>query len=335
MSEEISDGLNRSKRKRQKAEDFIGWKSPDGKLEVIGIIKKSKHTLFKVTCTECSKDPDLFPDGYFVSQKSNLINGIKPCGCGRHPRWLDWQFLILAQRAGEGRFIVHGFDEGFRGKDTKLNLECLKDGHEWSASAHSVINVGAGCPKCSGVYKPTEQEALQKCIDICKEMGYDDVGFVDGYKNNDSRFEYICKTHGKQEVSYNNFVNNETRCGGCWRDKLKELGNGNGYYPERKDEQDFLYVLNFNDKFIKVGRSFIVDKRIGELQRESGIQDIIKLRILTATHQEIYDYEQELHNKLRERDFQYYVDWSTECFENESLYVLNKLLDKCGHERIY
>ena len=39
--------------KYEKAEDFIGWKSKDGKLEVIGIHgKKAGRTTFKVTCTE-------------------------------------------------------------------------------------------------------------------------------------------------------------------------------------------------------------------------------------------------------------------------------------------
>ena len=134
------------------------------------------------------------------------------------------------------------------------------------------------------------------------------------------------------------FVNGGRRCGSCAKDenirRLREDGNGNGYYPERKDEQDYLYILNFNDKFIKVGRSFDVDTRIKDgLIYESGLRDISKihkLRIFTATHQEIYDYEQELHTELRERNFQYYVDWSTECFENDSLFVLNKVLDNCG-----
>lgn len=158
-------------------------------------------------------------------------------------------------------------------------------------------------------------------------MDYSDVGFVDGYKGaHKTRFEYNCNIHGKQEVSYNNFVNMGTRCGGCAR----ELGNGNGYYPERKNEQDYLYILNFNDKFIKIGRSFDVNERIKGLRSLSKIKKIYKLRIFTATHQEIYDYEQELHNELRERNFQHYVDWSTECFENDCQFVLNKLLDNCG-----
>lgn len=327
-----------NKKKTNEYQDFIGWVSPDRKLKVIGIHgKKGTHITFKVSCTDCSKDPELFPDGYFVSIRGNLLMGKKPCGCGRHPRWRDWQYLILARRSGEGRFIVHGFAEEFKGAKTKLSIECIKDGYKWNASVDNIVNRCDGCPKCSGKYRPTEQEALQKCIDICKQMDYDVVGFVDGYKNRYSYFEYICKIHGKQKTIYHNFVNNGTRCNGCWKDKQKKLDTGfYGYYPERKDETDFLYVLNFNDKFIKVGRSFNVNGRIKNLKKpsESGIKKIYKLRIFTATHQEIYDFEQELHNELRERNFQHCVDWSNECFENESLFILNKLLDNCSLEEV-
>ena len=322
----------KERKKRENPEDFIGWRSPDGKLEVVDIIEKSRHTKYKVTCTECSKDPELFPLGYFVSTKSNLKNGQKPCGCSKKPEWKHWQYLILARRLSEGRFIVHDFSEEFKGVNTRLNLECLKDGYRWTSSVHNVINGGRGCPKCYGNAKPTEQEALQRCIDICKEMNYDAIGFPKGYKNKTSRFEYNCKIHGKQNVSYNNFVNNESRCGDCARDESSFYG----YYPERKDEVDFLYVLNFNDQFIKVGRSFDVDERIKGLRTASKIpkKKIHKLRIFTATHQEIYDLEQELHGELRERNFQYYVNWSTECFQNESLYILNKMLDSCDLEEV-
>jgi hypothetical protein len=323
------------KKKREAAEDFIGWKGTDGKLEVVGLAGyQNSAALFKVTCIECSKDKELFPDGYFISTKGNLKKGKKPCGCSKKPEWKNWQYLILARRAAKGRFIVHGFVEPFKNSYTKLNLECLKDGHRWTTSIHSVIHSGSGCPKCYGNAKPAEQESLQKCIDICKEMDYDAIGFPDRYKNAKSHFEYVCKIHGKQKVCYDNFVNGGSRCGGCWKGRQVELGNGNGYYPERKDEQDFLYVLDFNDKFIKVGRSFDVERRIPELQRLSDIQEILKLRIFTATHQEVYDYEQELHSELRERNFQHYVDWSTECFQNDSLYILNKMLDECGLEEV-
>lgn len=339
--------LEEKKRKYEKAEDFIGWKSTDGKLEVIGIAgitgELDNIAVFKVTCTECSKDKELFPTGYFISTKGNLVKDKKPCGCGTYPKWKNWQYLILAKRIGEKKgFIVHGFAEEFKNSRTKLNLECLKDGHKWSASITSISKNGTGCPKC-GINtiiekcKTPKQEALKKCIDICKEMDYDVIGFVGGYKGaNITRFEYVCKIHGKQNVIYSSFVNNGTRCGDCYKDVQKQLGSLYGYYPERKDEIDFLYVLDFNGKFIKVGRSFDIDERIKNLKKpsESGIKNIKKLRIFTATHQQIYDLEQELHNELRDRNFQYYIDWSTECFENDSLYILNKLLDNCTLQEV-
>ena len=321
------------KKKYEKAEDFIGWKSEDGKLEVIGIAgKQGRNTTFKVNCIECSKDHELFPEGYFISLRQHLVDGAKPCGCSKRPKWVDWQYLILARRIGEKKgFVVHGFSEEFKNSKTKLNLECLKDGNKWIARLDSVINRGNGCPKCGIEQKKIpDQIALQKCIDICKEMDYYVIGLVDGYKNSYSCFEYTCKIHGKQSVSYNNFVNHGRRCGGC----AKDASGFYGYYPERKDEQDYLYILNFNNQFIKVGRSFDVKQRLKSLRTESGIKTIYKMRIFTATHQEIYDYEQELHTELRERNFQHYVDWSTECFENDCKYVLNNLLDNCGIEEV-
>ena len=236
-----------------KSEDFIGWKSPDGKLEVIGIAgKQGTNVIYKVTCTECSKDKELFPDGYFVSKKCNLLKGSKPCGCSKQPKWEPFQYLMLACRAAKDRFIVHGFAEDFHGKNTKLNLECLKDRHKWTANISSIINRGQGCPRCNVEQKKTpEHIALQKCIDICKEMNYDVVGFVSGYKNSTSRFEYICKIHGKQKVRYNDFVNGGTRCSGCATTGYSVVKQGTFYvYQWTKDEHSFIKFGITNQKEI-------------------------------------------------------------------------------------
>lgn len=332
--------MKENKKINEKAEDFVGWKSEDGTLEVIEILPRIpyKEARYKVTCTECSKDPELFQDGYFISTKSNLIKGAKPCGCAKIPKWKDWQFLILARRAGEGKFIVHGFAEKFHGHKTKLNIECIKDGNKWTTSVNCVMNK-QGCPKCKNINSSEQQKtpehiAIERCISICNKMNYKPVGFVGSYNGAvKTIFEYVCPKHGKQSVIYNKFVNSGNRCGDC----AKAVRSGNGYYPERKDEQDFLYVLNFDDKYIKVGRSFDVDERIKELRKpsSSGIKNIIKLRIYTATHQEIWDLEQELLDDLRERGFQHHLSWTNECFDNDCVFVLNKFLDTCDFKRIY
>lgn len=316
-----------SKKYPEKAEDFVGWKSPDGKLTVISIIQKSRHTTFKVICTECSKDKELFPNEYFISTKSNLKKGRKPCGCSKQPKWKDWQYLILARRVGEKKgFVVHGFVGKYNGNKSKIRCQCIKDKYCWDATINNIITHKSGCKKCSNRYSPTFDEALSKCVDICKEMNYDFLGFVGEYINIYSRFEYLCQVHGKQNVSYTKFVKSGNRCPACRKEEQKESGKLYGYYPERKNEQDFLYVLNFDDKFIKVGRSFDVKIRISQLKRQAKIKNIKKLYILTGTHHEIYDLEQELHNELRERGFSYSVDWSTECFTTDCIPLLTKLI---------
>lgn len=104
------------KKKREKAEGFVGWVSPDGNLKVVELIEKSKNSKYKVICKVCSEDKELFPLGYFISTKQHLLNGCKPCGCSKKPEWKDWQFLILAKRvATTNNFNIVGLAQGFFG----------------------------------------------------------------------------------------------------------------------------------------------------------------------------------------------------------------------------
>lgn len=320
------------KKKYEKAEDFIGWKSEDGLLEVVGLLEKSRYSKFKVICHKCKEDKELFPDGYFVSQKQHLKDGYKPCGCAKHVKWTETQYLILARRAAQGRFIVHGFTEEFTNKNAKLNLECLVDGNIWTASVYGVIHGGYGCSKCAGLYRQTEQEAFDKCKIICENNGYTPLGFPDGYKNTRSRFEYSCPVHGKQNVRYNNFLSRSSKCPDCWNDRKT---NKNGYFPDRIEEQDYLYVLDFDTAFIKVGRSFDIKTRIGNLKRLSKIKNIVKLKIFTGTHQEIYYAEQEILKQLRLSGFQHNLDWTKECFKNNCIGNLYTLLNTANLKEVF
>lgn len=324
----------KKRNKRILAKDFVGWKSDDGLLEVVGIHgKQGRITTFKVVCHKCKEDKELFPDGYFVSNLHNLRSQHKPCGCSKR-MFTEKQYMILLERvATKNNFIVNGLQSDFNGIFSKVNCTCKIDGCTWTPTIERIINESSGCPECAVTRQKTpESVAESNCNEVCREFNYQFVGFPDGYKNAFSRFEYNCSKHGIQNVSYNDFINNGSRCPTCWKERQLDSGNGNGYYPERKDEQDFLYVLDFDSQFIKVGRSFDVAERIKDLRKpkNSGIKNIIKLRTFTATHQEIYDLEQDILEELRERGFQHYVPWSTECFENDCMFVLNNLLNSSG-----
>lgn len=240
-------------KKREKPEDFIGWKSADGKLEVIGIADetgKKGRKLFKVTCTECSKDSELFPLGYFISDKVNLKAGKKPCGCSKSPKWKPFQYLILTRRIGKDRgFIVHGFAEEFHGQNTKISCTCTEDGHNWCCTINNIINKSTtGCPLCGNKkigakLRHSQDKVDSDCKEICQMEGYKFLGFMGKYTNWLSVLEYECPYHGVHKVTYNNFIRGK-RCPCC---------ASYGYNPSKYGS---FYVVRWQQKdkkFIKFG----------------------------------------------------------------------------------
>lgn len=232
--------------KREKPEELIGKFFNNGKLKVVGIMEKELRggpALFKVVCSVCSNDPELFPDGYFLIRKGCLEAGLIPCGCGKHYKWKEWQYLLKADRAAKVKnFTVNGIVTAFNGVHTKISCKCNIDSHEWTPTLNNIINNKMGCPKCSGSLKYTEQEALQKCIDICREMGYIAVGFVDGYKGvRKTKFKYICPEHDLQISTYFDLVTGGSRCPLCAE---------TGYNPNKRGS---FYIV----KWTKDGHSFI------------------------------------------------------------------------------
>ena len=218
---------------------------------------------------------------------------------------------------------------------TKIDLKCPKDNHKWVSHVGSILGSDSGCPKCARNIKLTTEEALTVCNRVCKEMGYVPMGFIAQYKNVKSQFRYICYKHGEQTVTYNNFIHNGTRCSGCIKDRKRLEGSSlYGWYPTKAGEQDFLYVLNFNDQFIKVGRSFNIKNRILRLKSLSKINDITELHVVPATHAQIYKLEQYLLDELKNRNFQYNITWSKECFKKECLPILEDLLDNYHIEEL-
>ena len=314
------------KSKKLKPEDFIGWNSPDGNLKVIGIAGKQKNgkTLYKVTCKVCSGDKELFPTGYFISTKSNLIIGTKPCGCSFNPKWNKEQHMIRVSRLAKDRFIILGIADTFKGNKTKLRCECALDGYIWEPRILDIM-LGKGCPKCGGRPLTNPSDALQKCVYLCSEGGYIPLGFPNGYKNSKSRFEYICTKHGKQNISYNNFVNAGNRCMGCSR----EVSNVYGYFKSKTEKEDYLYILSFNGQYIKVGRTFNINRRMKELVKESGCDNIEILYLYKAKHKDIFSIEQDIHNNLRSLGLEHHAStWSTETFNIDCLHLLQGMIKK-------
>ena len=167
--------MDKEKDKKLSAEnkDFIGWASKNNLLKVVGIHEnvKGRPTTFKVTCEICSKDTELFPTGYFIMNKFQLVNGGIPCGCSKQPKLSTSQYLILASRLATNKFIIKGIIGEQKGTKTKIECKCLLDGWEWIPTLNDTLQ-GKGCPVCGGCLKKTESEAALLCKNICEREGY-------------------------------------------------------------------------------------------------------------------------------------------------------------------
>ena len=184
-------------------------------------------------------------------------------------------------------------------------------------------NGGLSC-RCSKKYEWNEGEVTSDIKTICQNEGYTFIGYVGGYKGKgSSSFKWICNK-GHQKVNrVQGFLDLGHRCSSC-----NSNASTNGYYEDRRDEEDYLYILNFNNHFIKVGRSFDVKRRINELSRLSGIpiEKIYIESVYTSNHKTVFETEQESH--LANIDFHITFDWcKTECFDTESFEAFIEFMD--------
>jgi hypothetical protein len=124
----------------------------DNQLTVIGWSGKttSNNKIYILKCNRCSQDNELFGEGYFKSQKGNLVNqGLVPCGCSKRPSWSKEQYIVRCSRkALELGYKFLGFIGDWENSNTKIRMLCEKHGEWSSGKIYCLISTGHGCPKC-------------------------------------------------------------------------------------------------------------------------------------------------------------------------------------------
>lgn len=136
----------------------------EGQLEVVGWEgKQYTSKLYILRCAVCSKDPELFGQGYFTCQKVGLTSqGQIPCGCSKKPSWSKEQYGILCSRKAEQLgYTFLGFVGDWRGNTTKIRVSCPAHGEWTTGTVSSLISIGNGCRAC-GVEYSTGKAAVAK-----------------------------------------------------------------------------------------------------------------------------------------------------------------------------
>ena len=288
--------------------EFIGTTFPTPKGSVLTVVgccveKSATHSLFKVECSICSADVELFPDG-FKSQKSNLVSGKVPCGCSK-TKYDEHQFKLLVKRECTKRnYKFLGWAEKFVGAHTKLLIHNLVNGNIWNTtSVQNFLYGGRGCSVAAATNsgdrrrKPHDM-VVEQLTEICNTEGHTFVTILD-YKNAHSKFKWVCNKGHNCDTSVNSFLRG-CRCITCRDIKVGLYG----FYKDRIHEQDYLYIYKIKGQpYIKVGRSFQPDERLKQNQTRinkyygNRKHKITQTHLFTGTHEEIYNLEQDILSK--------------------------------------
>lgn len=259
-------------------------------------------------CPRCS--------GKVILSKEQVIEEIKG-KCLPHHKFIDFvddQYISKAKSKMKFMCEYHGeFITNF------FNYSKSETGH----CCQGCINESVGNKNRKKL------EDIQNAINNrCSESKYKFVRFVDEYKNKDSKLIFECPEHGQHVMSFHNFTFHKQGCKKCSDLRREEANPVYGIYAGREEQEDILYVINFDNKYIKVGRTFDIKKRLRQLKTQSGIQELSVIRLFKNKHSDIYKLEQSIHEELRMKGHWSNVGWTIECFNMDSLDLINSILDK-------
>lgn len=111
-----------------------------------------KDRLYQVKCHECAKDPELYGDAVYITDKSIIVKNIEPCGCSTSPRLSLEQNTVLIKRACEDRkYKLLDIIGEYKGVFSKILLKCDVCDHEWQNNISATLLDSTGCMKCRGI----------------------------------------------------------------------------------------------------------------------------------------------------------------------------------------
>lgn len=188
------------------------------------LVNKGKQARFKVKCSLCSEDEELFGDGTFDVYSSVLLRGGRPCGCSNFKLSAN-QYITKINRLSEGRFIAETFEEDFKGLETKATLSCTKCSAIWKTTVSCLLK-GYGCPKCrsSSLAKVNTKEYEVMVSGFNNGLGWTDKKFVRSERVNKNGhkmyFNYSC------DICSNDEYVKESLCTGLFSSDSTALKNG-------------------------------------------------------------------------------------------------------------
>lgn len=156
---------------------------------------------------------------------------------------------------------------------TKTTFSCLS-GHTWEATPHSIMHGGKGCGKCSGNQKLTQQEVA----DYLSQL---DLTLISVYKSAKEPIRIRCSS------------------GHEWSSRLDNIKAGKGC-PDCANTWGaggYLYIMG-STAGTKIGVSVSPKKRLQEVKRVSGFEDLALRYVFFFDRSTALDLEKESHRRF-------------------------------------
>ncbi|AKO61125.1 endonuclease [Pseudoalteromonas phage H101] len=299
--------------------EFLGFKEEEVKSESSVIFKCNKGHVSdtvrvgnfakgKAACIKCSHE---------VIAKKNSIKWV-----GEKVTTKYGNTLTIEKE--EGKHLYLSCDICSKDKELYPSLFRL---HK---SDYRVGKVPCGCSVSS---RRTKEQYRILCNRYSEDTSYSFVDFHGDWKGIDTKIIMDCPEHGTWDTSnIDKLLLSGRGCPSCAADNCYW-----GLYKGREQEDDYLYYLllsSEDESFIKVGRSFYPNRRIGNYK---SVYNVEILAVKKATHQEVFDEECFIKKTFKDSKYSPNKPFGgsiTECFIITQLGQINTHFEGCFDSEI-
>lgn len=120
-------------------------------MQFVGRYRIGSITYRLTHCDKCEEDPEMYGEGYFLTNLNSVTNKKVNCGCNRNyiKSKKQWEIVLKRKATGCG-YVFEGFKDEFKNDRTKIILRCPEHG-VWDTCSINNFMRDRGCPECGKI----------------------------------------------------------------------------------------------------------------------------------------------------------------------------------------
>lgn len=200
-----------------------------GIITILGIVPRtsSENTYVWASCSICSKDHEMWPEGSICARLTSFKNGRTSCGCSRAPFFTLEQHAIRIKRLLSGtNYKLVGVSDSGESKKRTARFSCPDHG-EWECTIDTIMRMKVGCKKCyhsriTETNTKPKDEAIEDAQGIADKKGHRIISIIGRYTGITSKARFSCEKHGEFSAQLGRYIYGSLGCKGCMAEKPRK-----------------------------------------------------------------------------------------------------------------